>query len=347
VGVSFIEGSTQSSLWLRRARFVLGALISIGVILWLAKTIDLQQILFALRDVNYVWVLVGLLTVLLTLWTRVLRWQALLDSRQVTASGAMPPLVMGQLLNLITPARLGDLGRTYLVAQEGYPSQARALGTVALEKLWDIFLLVGLVLGLSIWQPLPTWLTLSTRLTAVGGGILLGGILALLLFRRHLGAWGSRFSQWTETSPGRSTKLPHMISWLAGATERLVDGLAGLHRPHVMLTAGVWSLLTWLLGALTNLALFKAFGLPLSMGIALLLLAVLQVGVAVPSVPGRIGVFEGLCLATLAIFGVEANLALGYGVVLHAVVLLPPVVLGLWWLLRLDTASRRAIWKST
>jgi uncharacterized protein (TIRG00374 family) len=322
-------------------------LISVGVMFWLARTIDLQQILFALRDVNYAWVLVGLLMVLLTLWTRVLRWQVLLDSKQVTASGTMPPLVMGQLLNLITPARLGDLGRTYLVAQEGYPSQARALGTVALEKLWDIVLLVGLVLGLSMWQPLPTWLTLSTRLTAVGGGILLGGILAILLFRRRVAAWGSRFSQWSEVSLRRLPKLPYILKWLAGATERLVDGLAGLHRPRVMLTAGAWSLLTWLLGALTNLALFKAFGLPLSMGIALLLLAVLQIGVALPSVPGRIGVFEGLCLVTLGLFGVEANLALGYGVVLHAVVILPPVVLGLWWLLRLDTASRRAIWKST
>jgi uncharacterized membrane protein YbhN (UPF0104 family) len=137
------------------------------------------------------------------------------------------------------------------------------------------------------------------------------------------------------------------LAWLAGVVGRLVDGLTGLQRPHVMLAAGGWSVLAWFFGALTNLALFKAFGLPLSLGIALILLAVLQLGVAVPSVPGRIGVFEGLCLVTLALFGVEANLALGYGIVLHAVVLLPPVALGLWWLMRLDAGSRRAVWKLT
>jgi uncharacterized protein (TIRG00374 family) len=344
MSVSSAGGSTQPSLWLRRGRLVLGALISVGVIFWLARTFDLQQILLALRDVNYAWVLVGLLMVLLTLWARVLRWQALLDSKQVTASGALPPLVMGQLLNLIAPARLGDLGRTYLVAQKGYPSQARALGTVALEKLWDIVLLVVLVFGLSFWQPLPAWVTTSTRLTAIGGGIMLGGIVALLLLRRHVAAWGSGHSQRSEAADKQHQKG---ITWSTRVTGRLLDGLSGLHRPRVMLTAGGWSVLAWFFGALTNLVLLKAFGLPFSLGIALVLLVVLQMGVAVPSVPGRIGVFEGLCLVTLALFGVEANLALGYGVVLHAVVLLPPVILGLWWLLRLDTASRRAIWKLT
>ena len=332
-----------SSLW--RGRLVLGILLSAGVINWLAKSLDFRQVLLSLQGVNYLWVGLGLLTGLLTLVARVLRWQALLDSKQITASGALSPLVLGQLLNLIAPARLGDVGRAYLVTREGYPSQARALGTVALEKLWDIVLLVVLVVGLSLWQPLPAWFTLPAQLTAIGGGVLLAGILALLFLRRHLANGVSgRFSRWSEVE---LWCLPRVSTWLAGVTGRLLDGLAGLHRPRVMLAAGGWSVLAWFFGALTNLALFKAFGLPFSVGIALFLLAVLQLGVAVPSVPGRIGVFEGLCLVTLALFGVEANMALGYGVVLHAVVLLPPVALGLWWLLRLDAASRRAIWKLT
>jgi uncharacterized membrane protein YbhN (UPF0104 family) len=339
-----LEKGAQPSFWHRWGRLILGVLVSVGVIFWLGRTLDLRQILIALRDVNYAWVVVGLLMVLLTLWARVLRWHALLDSRQVTASGALPPLVLGQLLNLIAPARLGDLGRAYLVTRQGYPSQARALGTVALEKLWDIALLVGLVFGLSFWQPLPIWLMVPTRLTAIGGGVLLGGVLALLLARRHLVARESYPGVWSETAIWR---FPGVLSWLAGVVGRLVDGLTALQRPRVMLAAGGWSVLAWLFGALANLALFKAFGLPLSMGMALILLAVLQLGVAVPSVPGRIGVFEGLCLVTLALFGVETNLALGYGIVLHAVVLLPPVALGLWWLLRLDAGSRRAVWKLT
>jgi uncharacterized membrane protein YbhN (UPF0104 family) len=239
---------------------------------------------------------------------------------------------LGQLLNLIFPARLGDLGRAYLISQTGYNSQAQALGTVALEKLWDIILLVGLVLSLSLWYPLPAWVTVPTRITAIAGGLLLLGIVSLLVGRSYLAPrWEERWafvSQWP------------VLNRSAG---RLLDGLAGLYRPHIMLVTGAWSLLAWFFGALTNLALLKAFDLPGSVSLALLLLVVLQMGVAVPSVPGRIGVFEGLCLVTLALFGVEANVALGYGVILHLVVLLPPVLLGLWWLSRLDITARQSL----
>jgi uncharacterized membrane protein YbhN (UPF0104 family) len=289
----------------------------------------------ALRQADYAWVSLGLLAVLLTLWARVRRWHALLDTQLVRPNGTLQALVMGQLLNLIFPARMGDFGRAYLITRRGYNSQVQALGTVALEKLWDIVLLVGLVAGLAFWQPLPTWLDMPARFTGTSGGLLLIAIVVVLMLRRRL------VTVWPRLSNRLAPTRP--IRTLGQAGGRLLDGLEGIRRPRVMVAAGSWSILTWTFGALTNLALLKAFGLPVSVGIALFLLAVLQLGLAVPSIPGRIGIFEGLCLISLAIFGIEANVALAYGVMLHIIVLLPPIVLGLWWLVRLDLPVRQAI----
>jgi hypothetical protein len=58
---------TQPSFWRRWGGLILGALLSIGAIFWLASTLDFQQLLLRLRDVNYAWLVVGLLTVLLHL----------------------------------------------------------------------------------------------------------------------------------------------------------------------------------------------------------------------------------------------------------------------------------------
>jgi uncharacterized protein (TIRG00374 family) len=333
-----------SSFWRGWGQPILGVLLSAGVILWLIRNLDFRHMLLALQGVDLLWVGLGLLTVVLTLWARVLRWRALLDCRDISLSDILKALVLGQLVNLVFPGRVGDLGRAHLITQAGYNNWAQALGTVALEKLWDIILLVGVIFILSFWQPLPVWVTMPARLTAAAGGILLATMMALLLLRRFLLPNWVPFSRHIDGASGPCSKLLFRAGQLI---THFSDGLAGLQRPGVMLTAGAWSLLVWLFGAWTNLSLLKAFGLPFSMGIALFLLAVLQVGVAVPSLPGRIGVFEGLCLVTLSLFGIEANLALGYGVMLHAVVLLPPMALGLWWLLRLDSASRQAIWKST
>jgi uncharacterized membrane protein YbhN (UPF0104 family) len=61
---------------------------------------------------------------------------------------------------------------------------------------------------------------------------------------------------------------------------------------------------------------------------ALVLLAVLQVGTAVVSVPGNIGVFHYLTVVTLATWRVPAPVALATAIVLHIVSLGPKVVLG-------------------
>jgi uncharacterized protein (TIRG00374 family) len=316
----------------------LGLILTLGTLYWLVKNLDLDQVLVGLGAADYRWVIAGLGAVLLTLIARVLRWQVLLYSGPVTFAGTLRAVVLGQLLNLILPARLGDVGRAYLISQDGKTYQAQALGTIALEKLWDLVILIALIAGLSFWQPLPAWIIVPARLTVAAGAMVLVGIISVLYFRPVLAERLNLLIHWFRLSNGR---------WSSPLLGRMLDGLGGLRRPRVMLIAAGWSLIAWLFGAVTNVALLKAFGLPPEAGIAILLLVVLQMGVALPAVPGHIGVFEALCLATLSLFGIEANVALGYGVTLHAVVLTPPILLGLWWFLRLGAPSRRTIWRLT
>ena len=157
------------------------------------------------------------------------------------------------------------------------------------EPLIDriIALLISLIVGLALWQPLPTWLDGPARLTAASGGLLVLAIVALLYVRLRLSYWGPQMINWTGLAAGSDSVGP--LGWLTRPIGRLLDGLEGIRHPQVMLAAGSWSVLAWFLGAITILVLLKAFSLPCSMGLALFLLAVLQLGVAVPSVPGRIG----------------------------------------------------------
>lgn len=314
--------SNTASLSFPRAwlRPTLGLLISAGAILWLATTLDFRQVLLVFQTINYRWVGIGCLTVCLTLWARVRRWQLLLDSGQVRRSSVLQALVLGQLLNLILPLRLGDLGRAYLITKSGYTSQLQALGTISLEKLWDMAMLLTLMIGLSWGSPLPPWAALSLKGTLIGAISLLLLLFTLLWLQPYLTIELRRLQ------PGR-------------LFEHFTQGLAGLSQPRLILGAGSWSALVWLLGGLTNLSLLKAFGLPGSPWLAFLLLLVLMLGIAIPAAPVNLGVFEGLCLVTLTPFGVEPHTALAYGVTLHLVTLLPPLGIGVWSLSGLDQIS--------
>ena len=96
--------------------------------------------------------------------------------------------------------------------------------------------------------------------------------------------------------------------------------------------------MVWGLGAATNYCVLGAFDLVRSLKLtpSLLLLVALQAGVAVPSLPGNVGVFEAICVAVLTIFGVSQEQALAAGLVLHAIVFVPPLIWGgaLMWRIR-------------
>jgi uncharacterized protein (TIRG00374 family) len=83
-----------------------------------------------------------------------------------------------------------------------------------------------------------------------------------------------------------------------------------------------------LLAALGNYILFKALNLELSMLAAIFLLLALQVASVPPALPGKIGIYEYTVILSLAVLGIDRNVALGYGLLLHIVAFAPKLVLG-------------------
>lgn len=302
--------------------FWLGLLVSLACLVWAIRALDWTEVAQALRGVSYPWIGLSVLTVLLTIVVRVARWRALLYPHRVRTDSLLAAMLVGQVLNYFAPARTGDLARAYLLGHTEGESKVWALGTVALEKLWDLWALLACIGLLSFSTELPGWLTAPAQglvLLSLLGSILIW--LALLNRPRVVAsmAWLGRY-------------LPPRFSVrLHSSVERLLDGLEGMRQPCVFYWSAIWSATTWGLGILTNHTTFMALGLSLPFTASLMLMVVLQMGIAVPSLPGRVGVFEGLCIVVLALFNVGPDAAFAVGLVLHVVVFVPPTLLGLYY----------------
>ncbi len=282
--------------------------MSLALVGWAAWSFDWQRVWSALGRAQPGWVVAALATVLLTIAARVLRWQGLLLPQRFGVGKLLTALLAGQVVNYVILSQLGVFVRA---AALGPGNRARALGTVVVEKLWDVMMLLGLVAALSLGLALPDWLVLPARLLALGSAVAIGLILAALLLQR-------RFSQ----TVGRWS---HVLGRWLSAT---LDGLEGIIRPQTFVWGLLGSLVVWGLGAATAWCVLRAFGMPSGAAPVLLLLAALQAGVAVPSLPGSVGVFEGICIGVLALFGVGREEALATGLVLHVVIFAPPLLLG-------------------
>jgi len=309
-----------------------------GLLLWLAaREVDLAQVGRVLAQADPVWVVVAVVSVLLSIVFRSLRWQMLLAPGQpahvrLPHTLLLPSLLVGQLLNALAPTRLGDLSRAYVVGRAGV-SRSFVLGTVVVEKLFDAAAYGLLLLLLLALTPLPAWAR-PALLSFVGVTALL--LLMLLVAGLNRG----RLLGWLAAA--RLPLLP--ATWQRSTAGRLAAGLVSLdvlQAPSTVAGLLIWSLLVWGTGAVTNYLLFLALDMALPVAAALLLLIVLQASVTLPPSPGNIGIFEGLCIFTLAVFGVDRTTGLSYGLLLHGVVFLPTVLLGLISLGRLGLWGQR------
>ncbi|MFN2110240.1 MAG: lysylphosphatidylglycerol synthase domain-containing protein, partial [Anaerolineae bacterium] len=107
--------------------------------------------------------------------------------------------------------------------------------------------------------------------------------------------------------------------------QRLAQGLNSLQSAHASGQVFLWTMVTWALGAISNWAVMRAFDVNLPVA-AIFLLATLMVGNAVVPTPARLGVFEGICVVSLGLFEVPDDVALAIGLVLHLVVMGPPLI---------------------
>ena len=123
-------------------------------------------------------------------------------------------------------------------------------------------------------------------------------------------------------------------------SDGIVEGLAVLKSPSRFAGVVFWSLVLWIKNAVSFAICFRAFGLDVPLESALLLQGIIGFGVAVPSTPSFLGIFEATTLVTLQLYGVDSSLAVSYALTYHLTTFLPITLLGLWSLSRLHLHLR-------
>ena len=329
VDVSWWERA--DGLWqhanIRGLRVALGTGLSL-LFLWLAfRDVPLSRVVAAFAHVDYRFVALALALVLISPLARAARWKLLYhpDQGKLSHLRLAEVLLIGQMLNIVVPARLGEVARIYFMGRLEARSRARTLGTIAVEKWLDILMLLLLVLLIPLFVSLPPWFRDSKRSLAAFATAFLGAALILSYGKDQLLTLVQSVSRFLPKS--WQVRVQRAVGLALGS-------LDVLRSPWVGLQLQGWSLLIWVLSTLVNYVIFLALGLPLPFAAALFLLAVLQMGVAVPSAPGKLGIFHYLCALALAPFGVDKSIALSYSVLLYLVVFGPPLLLGaffIWW----------------
>ena len=225
-------------------------------------------------------------------------------------------MLIGQAINVFVPARLGDIVRSTMVETE---STAYVLGTQFLRLALDTIMLAVLVIFLLFQVSLPQWWRGPGEALVVTSILVLLAVAGLIAGRRYLErllvwlqqrwpfAWGRRF---------------------LGIAASFLYSVEVFSNPLIISVLAALTILIWVVYALVNYVLLAAVGIPPSWLAALFLLVVLLLGVAVPSSPGRVGVYHYLAVQALAVFGVDQSTALSFAIIQHLISVILPAVIG-------------------
>jgi uncharacterized protein (TIRG00374 family) len=308
-------------------RVGLGVALSVLLLYVAVRNVDVHDVQIALSQANGVFIVLALGSVALNILAKALRWKILLGEagRRIPFVRLLASLIVGQMLNLLLPARAGDISRVYVVGRSG-PGPLFVVGTIVLEKLLDMIVYATLFVLLLLLIPLPDWLGSSATAVALVTCIAVVVVAAITFSRDALTRLLERYAE----------RLPARMRgrWV----DRIRSVLASLDvlrsRPDVLRLLGC-SILIWGTALLNNYLVLLALNISLPLTASLLVLVVLQAGITLPSLPGNLGIFEYLCVLALSIFGVAQVSALSYGVLLHGVTMLPQLIAGVvsfWWL---------------
>ena len=187
-----------SSIRLRTgSRTLLGLLLGAGLLYLVFRQVEPGALLQDLAQVSLPWLLVSMGFSVLSAWFRAWRWQMQLRAagHVVAVSELFAAVMSGYALNQVLP-RAGELGRCTLLYQARQVPLSRSLGTVVVERVLDMAVLLGLAAGVLLWQraQLLDWLQPSLPAGAGRWGLwagLAGLLLAagLWLSRRLWGRW--------------------------------------------------------------------------------------------------------------------------------------------------------------
>jgi uncharacterized membrane protein YbhN (UPF0104 family) len=212
-----------------------------------------------------------------------------------------------------------------LTARTGLPAAA-TLASILTERLLDgatVLVLFGAGVLFSRSTLNPESLTLLRDAALLTTATLVAAVTVVVILLRHRTATVARLASLAPVRfRGRAESFLHHV----------LDGLEVLRSWRRLAEIAVWSLGLWIVIGWQVVLLAWAFGIPMNLGQAFVVVAVSVVGLAVPTPAGVGGFHAAIQFGLVHFVGTDPATATAYALVHHAICFFPITVLGLAYL---------------
>ncbi|MFN2399659.1 MAG: lysylphosphatidylglycerol synthase transmembrane domain-containing protein [Gemmatimonadaceae bacterium] len=322
-------------------RSALGFVLSVLLLVWTLHDVEWSSVVAHIRAADVGILAASVIAATMIFPLRARRWRTILSP--IEADLPFGPLwrstAIGMMINNVVPARAGEVARAYALSRElpRIPFST-AFASLAVDRVFDAFTILLLTLAAMfdpvfpknvtvVGQPVANWLVAAAAVA--GAAVVL--LYAIVFFPAPLVRVYEGFAR---------RVAPRFEARGRDALLAFAAGLGVLRSPTRFAAVMGWTLAHWLLNAFAFWLGFKAFGIHVSFGAAVMLQGLIAIGVSVPSAPGFFGIFEAMSKAGLAIYGIPAALAVSWAIGFHLLTFIPITVIGIYYFATLGLHMR-------
>lgn len=320
----------------RKILVVLGYAISIFLIYFAFRKVELAELWNSLRSANYLWIIPNLIVVMLAMYYRAYRWKFMVNPiKEISMDKLFASTMIGFMASNVLPLRLGEFVRAWSLGRITDTSRSAVLATVVIERIYDSFALLTMFTLILLFRRLP----LPAELQNFGYIFLLANLagLGILIFlkikpRSTLNFLSKMFSIFPRKIAKKVMEL----------FEKFTDGLEVMGNFPVVIRLAWQSMVLWFLTGISNYFVFLAFGLDLPLEASFVVLVIVSIGIMIPQSPGFVGGYHICVWYALKPYDINQDIAMAVAVVLHGAQYIVITLVGFYYLRREHLSLKEA-----
>jgi uncharacterized protein (TIRG00374 family) len=298
------------------------------------RSVEWNEVLGYLNDIDLKLFIVLLLLVPLNFVTRAIRWDFLLkhEKEGVSFYNRFAGNAVGFAVTSLFPGRLGELIKPLYLAQKEDLKKGFVIGTVVVERMFDLFSMCFLLGVFFVSRPLYTSIFNIEIKKEAYSNLALWGIIGMAIAVIILIVTLCLYFFKEKTLKIIAFFLkPLSQKWrdlIMSLIDEFIEGLKFFHSVGAVFVYIFWSLVVWISITFFYWVWLIAFDIRVPFFYVFPFVFLTMLGASIPT-PGMIGGFDYFSkYGLISLYGVEANLAVGMTLVVHAIQLAVTYVVG-------------------
>ncbi|MCE5207398.1 MAG: flippase-like domain-containing protein [Chloroflexi bacterium] len=304
-------------------RWLPGVVISAIAFYAIFHLVSFEELSAAFSTINLIYIIPGVFFVVFWLILRALALKVILSGKAGMAQ-TFRAINVGYLLNNILPLRAGEIGKAVVLGQSSGLGVTKVLSGIVIERAFDLFFAAALLLAV---LPLVLEMSWAKTVAIVVLVLVVCGLFALYIMARKnevIQAWIQKVGK----------KWPWVSKYIQPQIATFLSGFSILtdFRQFLVCLLAIGS--SWGVAVLMYyVMMFSIIPAP-QFWWGVFVNSILAMGIAIPSAPAALGVFEASVVAALKVLGTSYSNALAYAVVMHFLQIAITAIFGVYGLIK-------------